>query len=107
MKVLLFRVSEEPAIVEIDGELKSMQELVGGYIETMPLRAYSDDESLVLICNEDGKWKDFKINAMVMDAYKQTVDFIYADFFICRSFEDEFVGIEDDDIPIAMQYIKR
>lgn len=107
MKVLLFKgMTYRPEVVEIDGELKSMQDLVGGLIEPVTLVTYSNDESLILICNEEGKLIPLPFNAELLQD-SATADYIYGDFFICRSFEDELVGIEDDDISIAMKSIKR
>lgn len=50
IKGLLVPVSGEIQRVVIKNELKSLQETVGGYIETLTLA-----EGVVLICNEEGK----------------------------------------------------
>ena len=52
LKGLLVAENKLPEVVEIPDTLKSLQELVGGYIEYcyMP-----ENEDVVLICNEEGK----------------------------------------------------
>ena len=39
MKVIYCKIGQAPKILEIDGTLESMQSLVGGYIETIRIRA--------------------------------------------------------------------
>lgn len=51
MKVLVVEPMKKPYTKEIDGSLKSMQELVGGTIEVV----YPFDDPVALICNDEGK----------------------------------------------------
>ena len=51
MKVLLVEPNADPRIIEIDGSLASMQELVGGLIEAI----YPFNAPVALICNDEGK----------------------------------------------------
>lgn len=52
IKCLLVEPYELPEEIEIDNTLESKQELVGGWIEQAFL---PKDDSVVLICNEEGK----------------------------------------------------
>ena len=59
IKCLLVKPYELPEVVEIDNTLEAKQELVGGYIECAYL---PNDDSVVLICNEEGKINGMKLN---------------------------------------------
>lgn len=52
LKGLLVAENKLPEVVEIPDTLKSLQELVGGYIEYCYMPKHED---VVLICNEEGK----------------------------------------------------
>ena len=49
---LLVKEDKEPEVIEIPNNLKSLQNLVGGYIEYCYLPEHED---IVIICNEEGK----------------------------------------------------
>jgi len=59
LKGLLVRPYELPEEIEIENTLEAKQHLVGGYIECVYL---PNDESVVLICNEEGKINGMKLN---------------------------------------------
>lgn len=71
IKVVIVEAGKHPIIDYIGNDLKSMQEVVGGYIEEVML----DDEA-VLICNEEGKLRGLKPNRRVGN------DIIAGTFFI-------------------------
>lgn len=48
MRVLLVEPGKEPVLQEINGSLKSMQEIVGGTIQAL----YPFEEHVALICND-------------------------------------------------------
>ena len=56
---LLVKPYELPEKIEIENTLEAKQLLVGGYIECVYL---PNDESVVLICNEEGKINGMKLN---------------------------------------------
>ena len=56
---LLVKPYELPEKIEIENTLEAKQHLVGGYIECVYL---PNDESVVLICNEEGKINGMKLN---------------------------------------------
>ncbi|MCM1296286.1 MAG: YodL domain-containing protein [Muribaculaceae bacterium] len=61
ISVLLVQPGQYPKVVEIENSLEAMQRVVGGDIEEyMP---FSDE--VAIICNEDGKAKDFPLNRAV------------------------------------------
>ena len=49
---LLVKEDKEPEVIEFPNNLKSLQNLVGGYIEYCYLPEHED---VVIICNEEGK----------------------------------------------------
>ena len=52
MKVIIVKPFTNPYVATIKGDLRSMQEIVGGYIEVIyPF----DNPEIALICNEEGK----------------------------------------------------
>lgn len=59
LKCLLVEPYELPKEIEIDNTLEAKQKLVGGYIEQAFL---PKDDSVVLICNEEGKINGMKPN---------------------------------------------
>lgn len=69
---------------EIPNTLEAMQELVGGYIETVPLNM----SGVILVCNEEGKLRGMKPNP-----YPGIPDLV-GPWFICGVSGEEF-----DDVP--------
>lgn len=60
IKCVIQRPGQISEIAEIENTLEAFQEIVGGYIEVMPLT-----ERLVLIVNEEGKLKGLEPNMYV------------------------------------------
>ncbi len=94
MKVIAYKVGEEPTMQEIPNTLKGMQSFVGGYIEVLHVT-----DELVLVCNEEGKIDELPPNRTVytQDTH-QYRDCIAGDFFICRENGDEFTDALEEDI---------
>ena len=89
MRVLIVRPGATlPVTRIIDGTLESMQELVGGYIESVVLLP----GKLVLICNEEGRLISLPYNRRMCGHD------IYGTFFLCRPDEDELVGLTRNDV---------
>lgn len=102
MRVLVLEPMKKPYAKEIDGSLKSMQEIVGGWIEC----AYpTHPDEAVIICNEEGKmmglpWnRELKING-------KTYDILVGTGFICNAPEDseDFTGLTDEQIKYYTDY---
>ena len=62
IKGLLVKPYELPEEIEIDNTLEAKQEKVGGYIECVYL---PNDDSVVLICNEEGKINGMELNRFI------------------------------------------
>ena len=112
ISVILIEPGKEPKTVQIEDELKAMQELVGGYIEEyMP---FEDD--VAIICNEEGKLLNLSSNRAIYntdgdssikdEAEKKIVDIIQGPFFLCYAPADSetFQSLPED---LAKKYKDR
>ncbi len=89
LRVMVIEPGREPEERILKGDLESMQEVVGGPIETT--RNWNLP-GLVLVVNEEGKIKDLPINRGTH------CDIIYGTFFVCRLGSDDFKSLYDKDI---------
>ena len=80
MRVLIIEPERRPEVREIDGSLKSMQEIVGGYIQAIHLIGDLDS---VLVCNDEGKLLNLPANRGLRDEDGQIYDIVCGTFFIC------------------------
>lgn len=76
--VVLVEPHKEPTVTEIDGSLKGMQEVVGGYIEPIYL-----EDNACIICNEEGKINGLDLNRALYDQDHEIYDIVAGKFFIC------------------------
>lgn len=63
IRVLIKQPGEKARWQEIENDLKTMQQIVGGYVEE--IKIFSD---LSVLCNEEGKLRDLPYNLNVMGA---------------------------------------
>lgn len=84
MNVLIVKPGVAPYEAEINGSLKTMQEIVGGTIQAV----YPYDESVALVCNDEGKLENLPFNRML-----ENYDYIAGTFFICGLSEDNFASL--------------
>lgn len=61
IKILYVQEGKLANTISIENNLKTMQELVGGYIETLTLF----DDEVVIICNEEGKLCNLPLNRAI------------------------------------------
>lgn len=78
MRVLVVEPEQRPEEKEIDDSLSVMQEIVGGYIQAVHL-----DDSVVLVCNEEGKFMDLPANRGLRNKSGQMYDIVFGTFFLC------------------------
>ena len=79
MRVLVVEPERRPEAREIDGSLKSMQEIVGGLIQPV----YPFDDPVVLVCNDEGKVMNLPLNRGLRDKDGQIYDIVSGTFFLC------------------------
>lgn len=94
MKVLFVKPLKKPEIIELQNDLTSMQNAVGGYIEQ--LMPYEDE--VAIVCNEEGKMNGLPLNRAILDEDGEIQDIIAGNFFICYApFDSEnYLSMPDD-----------
>lgn len=78
MRILVVEPEHKPEVREINDSLKEMQGIVGGLIQPIYL-----DDSVVLICNDEGKLMNLPANRGLRDENGQMCDIIFGTFFLC------------------------
>ena len=88
MRVLMIEPMKEPHVADIENDLKSMQDAVGGLIEVINL-----EDDIVMVDNEEGKLIGLEGNRRVGR------DIIAGTFFLCGSNDEgEFVSLTEEQI---------
>ena len=81
IRVLMIEPEKQPEMREISDTLKSMQEVVGGWIEEyMPF-----DDDVALVVNEEGKINGLPLNRAIRSEDGSLQDIIAGPFFICSA----------------------
>lgn len=79
LKVLYVTSGNRPYEKTIENDLKSMQALVGGYIELIRI-----DDNSVIVCNEDARLVNMPLNRILFRRkFGEPID-ILGNFFICQ-----------------------
>lgn len=91
MLILVVEPGKAPYTKEINGTLKEMQQIVGGYIQAI----YPFPDEVALICNEEGKLAGLSLNRSLRDENGQIYEIIAGTFFACGapSDSDSFTGL--------------
>lgn len=97
MEVLHICTDNTIKAVEIDGSLKSFQELVGGYIEVIPFVkpirfGVQKGEKVCMIANEEGIIMDLPRNRIA--SHMTYGADIYGDVVLCGTACEEFVELK-------------
>ena len=77
MRILVVEPEHRPEVREIDGSLEAMQNIVGGLIQPIYL-----DDSVALICNDEGKLMNLTANRGLRDSDGQIYDIVFGTFFL-------------------------
>ena len=83
MRILIVEPGRRPRPAEIDGSLKSMQNIVGGLIQI--IYPFDADENVVLVCNDTGKIDGLQANRGLWDKNGQLYDIVCGTFFLCSA----------------------
>ena len=78
MRILVVEPERRPEVREIDDSLKVMQQIVGGLIQPIYL-----DDSVALVCNDEGKLMDLPPNRGLRNKDGQIYDIVFGTFFLC------------------------
>ncbi len=95
MRILVVEPEYKPEVREINDSLKEMQGIVGGLIQPIYL-----DDSVVLICNDEGKLMNLPANRGLRDENGQMCDIIFGTFFLCGApaDSDHFTSLTSEQI---------
>lgn len=91
-KIIVIEPDKMPYVKEISGSLESMQEIVGGYIEILPI-----NNDYMFVLNEEGKLLDLPIN------FSWYNDLICGTVFICRNEVLEMGSLTDADVSLLLR----
>ena len=83
IRIVYCPIGKEPSVMWIDNTLEDMQELVGGYIETVTYGHY------VIVCDEEGRIKGLPSNPAMPD--------MAGNVFIARVKGDEFASLPNSE----------
>ena len=98
IKVLVLE-NDELKEKEIDNDLKSLQNEVGGYIEIPYLSQRLTDKGINLIINEEGKIQGLEKQLYVIDDKGNILDIIYGNcLFTSRNEDGDTVGLSQEQI---------
>ena len=81
MDVLIVEPEKAPRMANITGDLNSLQQVVGGYIEAV----YPYDDPVAIVCHEEGKLIGLPLNRKLED-----YDIIAGTFIVCGLGEEDF-----------------
>ena len=79
MRVVLVEPGKAARVAEIDGSLEGMQKTVSGYIQAV----YPFEETVCLVCNEEGKLQGLPLNRALRDEDNRIYDIVAGTFFVC------------------------
>lgn len=79
MQVVIVEPEKKPRVQNIEDSLASMQEIVGGTIQAV----YPFDESVAMICNDEGKLLNLPLNRALRDGDGSVYDIVAGTFFLC------------------------
>ena len=94
MRILVIEPLQKPVIREINGSLKSMQQVVGGLIQAV----YPFPEPVAIVANDEGKILGLLPNRGLFDENGELYDILCGTFFICGIEGDSFVSLTDEQV---------
>ena len=86
LRIIVCRPMEKAEVIEIEDDLRSMQEVVGGMIEEyMPFYDEEDErvQDVAIVCDDAGKMKRSQMNRAIEDDEGNILDIVAGAFFIC------------------------
>ena len=92
IKVLLVEPMEKPRVIEIERDLDTFHELVGGYLQAV----YPWGSSCALICDDEGKYKGYRANRALVDEDGEPYDIVVGTFLICGISGEDFASLTEE-----------
>jgi hypothetical protein len=100
--ILVKEPNKAPQVITIENEYEKVRDLVGGYIETVPL-----EKSLMLVCNEEGKMNKMPVNFFLCFPDENPSDIIVGPALFCSvDNEGEFTSLSPMQETLARNLIK-
>ena len=103
LSVLKIAPGQHPQQVEIDNNLKALQEAVGGTIAAV----YPFADPVAIICNDDGKLMGLPLNRALRDENGQMYDAVAGTFLVVGLGEEDFASLPPDMIQKYTEQFKR
>ena len=100
MKVIVVKPLKEPELKDIGCTLKDMQDVVGGYIESV----YPWTDNVALVCDEEAKLKGSLPNRALRNKDGDVYDIICGTFFIAGLGEEDFTDVPEE---LVAKYLSR
>ena len=90
--VLVVEPGKAPRAVNLKGDLKSLQDAVGGYIEAI----YPYDDPVAVIVNEEGKLNGLPMNRALRDEDGDVYDIICGTFLVAGLADEDFCSLSPE-----------
>ena len=97
LSVLKIAPGQYPQQVEIDNDLKALQQAVGGSIDAV----YPFADPVVIICHDEGKLMGLPLNRALRDENGQMYDAVAGTFLVVGLGEEDFVSLTPE---LAQKY---
>ena len=92
LSVLKIAPGQRPQQVEIDNDLKALQQAVGGSIDAV----YPFADPVAIICNDEGKLMGLPLNRALRDEDGQMYDAVAGTFLVVGLGEEDFASLSPE-----------
>ena len=103
LRVVLVEPGKVARVAEIDGSLEGVQKTVGGYIQAV----YPFEETVCLVCNEEGKLQGLPLNRALRDEDNSVYDIVAGTFFVCDCSTENFKSLNEEQLKRYTEKYKR
>ena len=95
--VLQIAPGQHPKPIEIDNDLKALQQAVGGSIGA----SYPFEDPVAIVYNDDGKLMGLPLNRALRDEHGQTYDVLTGNFLVVGLGKEDFASLSPE---LAQKY---
>lgn len=92
IQVVLCEPGKKARVTTILNNLESLQKMVGGYIEAV----YPFEDSVAIVCNEEGKINGFELNRSLRDENGKIYDILAGSFLVVGLSEEDFASLSKE-----------
>lgn len=105
MLVAIKKPNEDPVLIQIREGLKTLQDIVGGYIEIPYISRELDSNGIDMIINEEGKLNQLEANILV-EHEGELIDMIVGNaIFASHDEEGNTIGLSLKQIDFLYEYL--